>query len=140
MIELKVTVDYLAEVISYNDFLELCYKVRSNFPNERFLYDIEKELTNRDVKERIFSGDFMCNLSIAYDDAKTPMITDTENIFTPKQLAILRRAGYVEEDSYKFTKYGIDMLEFHSDNHKGIRMFNHHKLQTHIYGCYCDSL
>ena len=140
MIELKVSTDYLAAAISYNDFLELCYKVRKNYPNERFLFDIERELKNRDIKEIIFHNDFMDSLSIAFSDYVKPMIADVENIFTPRQLAILRKAGYINEGEYNFNKYGIDMIDYHSDVTQGKRMFNYHKLQTHIFDCYCGTL
>lgn len=147
MIEIKCSVEYLAREISYSDFLELCYRVQQNlnkdsiYPDSRFIYDITKELSNRPIKEIVFSNDIMDNLIICFSDTLKPMIADACNIFTNEQLRILRVAGVVEADSYKLTEDGIELMYQHQDTtSSNTTLYNYYKIQSNIFEWYCVNI
>ena len=144
MIEIKCSVDYLAQEISYIDFLELCYKVKQkldkdgNYPIDRFIDNIKNELIIIPIRETIFSDGMMDNIIICFENAFNPNIEFTS--FTDEQLRILRVAEVIEKDSFNLTEEGLDLILNYQDKTVNKVYYNYYKIQNNIFEWYCQNI
>lgn len=143
MIDLKVTPEYLAQNINYFDFLEICYHLKNNMGDmstDDFLNGIKREFEIRPIRDVVMGKDLIENLIIHFNDYENGMICDLDNIYTQKQLKILKIAGVIDKQEIKFTDDGYNLLKEWSEVEDETVLFHFGKIKSYIMEWYCENV